>query len=62
MRNTKWGAVRRTAAVGAVAPLFIGLAACSGTADVGGDFATERKTVEAFMTALERGDAQQAST
>lgn len=62
MQNQRRRAVWRTMTGAATVSLIVGLAACSGGTDAGGEFSAERKTVEAFMDALQNGDAQQAST
>ncbi|WP_167494119.1 hypothetical protein [Microbacterium hydrothermale] len=62
MQNQKRRAVWRAMAGAATVPLVVGLVACSGGPDAGGEFSAERKTVDAFMNALQNGDAQQAST
>lgn len=60
MRGTT--VTRRALALSLAAIMGAGLAGCAGSPDSGGDFSAQRETVTAFMTALERGDAQQAST
>lgn len=62
MSDRNGRAVRRATTGTAIISLAFGLVACSGGPDAGGEFSAERKTVEAFMTALENGEAQQAST
>ncbi len=60
MRGTT--TTRRAFALSLAVVMGTGLTACTGSPDAGGDFAAQRETVTAFMTALERGDAQQAAT